>query len=117
MRTALPEQAEFAVLDKWKLASVPDLSKFEKRAYEANGESMPYRILYQNAFERVDVAGERCYLLGVDRDEGLITCPDAPPPRNRVIKLSDPAVHRLGVIESIFTPATGEVGAASPRTP
>lgn len=50
MRTGL-EQAEFTVLDKWKTASVPDLSKFEKKVFEANGESLPYRILYPENYD------------------------------------------------------------------
>lgn len=50
MRSGL-EQAEFAVLDKWKTASAPDLSKFEKRVFEANGEQLPYRILYPEHYD------------------------------------------------------------------
>jgi hypothetical protein len=66
---------------------------------------LPYRILFRNQAERLDAAGERCYLLGSAGDEWLVYCPDAPPPRNRVLKQNDPAVRRTGVVESIFTPA------------
>ncbi len=50
MHTGL-EQAEFAVLDKWKAASAPDLSKFEKRVFEANDGQLPYRILYPENYD------------------------------------------------------------------
>ena len=63
----------------------------------------PYRFGWHFA-ERVDAAGERCYLLGEAAGDGLIYCPDRNPPRNRVINLSDPAVRRIGTAESIFSP-------------
>jgi len=63
---------------------------------------LPYRILLKNAMPRLDVAGERCFALGEAADELLIHCPDRTPPRNRIVKSTDPSVHRLGVIESIF---------------
>jgi protein kinase-like protein len=64
----------------------------------------PYRILFQNQFERVDVAGARCYLLGEDGTEGFVFCPEAGPPRSRVIRTDAADVHRRGTFESIFTP-------------
>jgi hypothetical protein len=33
----------------------------------------------------------------------LAYCPDTNPPRNRVIKLDDPAIHRPGIVESIYS--------------
>jgi hypothetical protein len=65
---------------------------------------VPFRLVWKNEAPRLDVAGERCYVLGEAADEALIFCPDRNPPRNRVIKLTDPAVRRLGTVESIFTP-------------
>jgi hypothetical protein len=65
---------------------------------------VPFRLLWRNEALRLDVAGERCYMLGESADEALIFCPDRNPPRNQVIKLNDPAVRRLGPVESIFTP-------------
>ncbi|MBK8567160.1 MAG: carboxylesterase family protein [Saprospiraceae bacterium] len=50
MRPGL-EQAEFTVLDKWKEASQPDLAKFEKKAFESNGEALLYRILYPDNYD------------------------------------------------------------------
>ncbi len=50
MQTGL-EQAEFVVLDKWKEVSQPDLTKYEKQVFEANGERLPYRILYPENYD------------------------------------------------------------------
>jgi serine/threonine protein kinase len=65
---------------------------------------LPYRILYQNRFERVDVGGSRCYLVSMREPEAFVFCPEARPPRSRVIRIDDPAVRRLGIFESMFTP-------------
>jgi hypothetical protein len=65
----------------------------------------PYRIFFQNDFEKITFAGTRCYVIGQHVDDWLVYCPDTDPPRNRVIKGSDPAVRRLGIVESIFTPS------------
>jgi hypothetical protein len=64
----------------------------------------PYRIMWQNAFERAETGVERCYVIGEAGDDLLLHCPDTAPPRNRVVKRDEPAVRRLGVAESIFTP-------------
>jgi predicted Ser/Thr protein kinase len=64
---------------------------------------LPYRLMFDNRFERVDYAGERCYVLGESGTESLLHCPDREPPRNQKIKRDDPAVHRAGISESIFT--------------
>jgi serine/threonine protein kinase len=77
---------------------------------------LPYRIMYQNEFERVTVSGERCYLLGQRSGplassgggdtpgiEGLIYCPDVAPPRVRRINLQTTELQRSGEFESIFT--------------
>jgi serine/threonine-protein kinase len=67
---------------------------------------LPYRLMYQSAFERVDLAETRCYELGTNGPDLLLHCPDTPPPRNRVVAVDDPRLHRRGVVESIFVPAT-----------
>jgi hypothetical protein len=64
---------------------------------------LPYRIVWKSSFERADVAGRHCYILGERDDEWLTYCPDRPPPRNHVIKSTDPEAKRLGDFESIFT--------------
>ena len=66
---------------------------------------LPYRVLWQNAFERVDYGGARCYAIGEAAAERLLFCPDHDPPRNRVIDRADPAAAPTGVVESIFTAA------------
>ena len=66
---------------------------------------LPYRLVYQNTFERVDVGGTRCYQLGRNESDLLLHCPDVPAPRNRVVAANDPLLHRRGVVESMFVPA------------
>jgi hypothetical protein len=65
---------------------------------------VPFRLLWRNEATRIDLAGERCYVLGEASGQALIFCPERNPPRNQVIRLTDPAVRRLGPVESIFTP-------------
>ena len=69
--------------------------------------TLPYRITWHNQFERVEYAGERCYLIGQREGELLLYCADRDPPRNRTISGADPQLSRSGVIESIFTPPDG----------
>jgi len=64
---------------------------------------LPYRI-FRTESERLDLAGMRCYEIGQTADDLLIYCPDTSPPRNHVIKRTDPAIRRTGVVENIFTP-------------
>jgi len=64
---------------------------------------LPFRLMFENTFDRVDYAGERCYLLGQSASESLIHCPDSSPPRNRKIARDDPAAQRPGISESIFS--------------
>ena len=65
---------------------------------------LPYRIMYQNAFDRVDLDDARCYAIGRRADEILLHCPDMAPPRNRVVGAHDPRLRPRGIIESVFTP-------------
>jgi hypothetical protein len=65
---------------------------------------VPYRIEWMNLMPRLEVAGERCYRIGENGDDWLIHCPDRPPPRNRTVKRTDPAVTDMRINESIFTP-------------
>jgi hypothetical protein len=77
---------------------------------------LPYRIMYENAFEKVDVAGDRCYLLGQRAGslasssnqgapviEALIYCPDLASPRVRRVNMLTTPLQRTGIFESIFT--------------
>jgi hypothetical protein len=70
---------------------------------------LPYRVVWQNRFEKIQWSGARCYVIGEAADQWLLHCPDQAPPRNRVIRRDDQAVRTLGIRESIFTP--GEPGA------
>ncbi|HET9833221.1 MAG TPA: serine/threonine-protein kinase, partial [Vicinamibacterales bacterium] len=65
---------------------------------------LPYRIVWKNEAPRYDVAGERCFAIGENSDELLLHCPDRLPPRNRVAKRDDPALHATGIRQNIFTP-------------
>ena len=62
-----------------------------------------HRIMFNTDFDRVDYAGERCYVLGESEKERLLHCPDRNPPRNQRVPLSDPAVRQTGITESVFT--------------
>jgi serine/threonine protein kinase len=64
----------------------------------------PYRLEWKNDMARVDVAGERCFLLGEHDEDMLLHCPEAMLPRNRIVKRADPAVRDLGKLQSIFSP-------------
>ncbi len=62
----------------------------------------PYRTFSHRDFERVQYAGSRCYITGESGDEFLVLCPSNPPPRNTVVKRTDPALQRTGIIENVF---------------
>jgi len=67
----------------------------------------PYRILFQNRFERVSVAGIRCYLINERDREVFLFCPDSAPPRSKVLNLDLTPMDRSGQFESMFTPPFG----------
>jgi hypothetical protein len=64
---------------------------------------VPYRILFRSQALRITYGDLRCYVIGEDPQRWLLYCPDAAPPRNRIIQRSDPSVRSSGVMESIFT--------------
>ena len=66
-------------------------------------DKWPYRTFSHRDFERADLAGTRCYILGHTAEEWLLFCPDTDPPRNRTVRRDDAAVHRTGVMENVFT--------------
>jgi hypothetical protein len=65
----------------------------------------PYRIVWKNDAQRVEVAGERCYQIGETENKLLLHCPDRQPPRNRIVMRGDPSVHPTGITQNIFSPA------------
>jgi hypothetical protein len=65
---------------------------------------LSYRTIYKNTFERVTFDSARCYVIGQQRSEVLLYCPDTNPPRNRVVNAEDPRLEPLHFVESIFTP-------------
>ena len=66
---------------------------------------VPYRILWKNQAPRISYDGSRCYVIGASGSDSLIFCPDLPPPRNKIVRSSDPRIHPSGVTESIFSAA------------
>jgi len=65
--------------------------------------SAPYRVFYNTTVERIERAGQRCYMIGEDQNRLLLNCPDLDPPRNRIVSKSDASLHFVGVKESIFS--------------
>jgi hypothetical protein len=64
--------------------------------------ALPYRVLYKNVAERVSYQSQPCYLVGERSGDALLFCPRQDPPRNRLVRLDDPALERGQVYESIF---------------
>lgn len=64
---------------------------------------VPYRIWVHNEHERVNYQSQICYLLGTQGNEALLFCPLQQPPRNRVVRLDDPALERGGPVEDMFS--------------
>lgn len=65
---------------------------------------VPFRIFSHNEHERVTFGTDTCYLLVAQGSEALLFCPLDAPPRNRLVKLDDPALKRGGPTENMFTP-------------
>jgi len=65
---------------------------------------VPHRLMFLNKFERLDVNGERCYLIDELENDAFVFCTERKPPRNQVIRLDAPGVRRTGIFESMFVP-------------
>ena len=65
---------------------------------------VPHRLMFLNRFERLDVNGERCYLVDELENDAFVFCTERKPPRNQVIRLDAPGVRRSGIFESMFVP-------------
>jgi serine/threonine-protein kinase len=63
--------------------------------------TFPYRLIWHNDFPTATHDGARCYVLGQESARALLYCPDAPPPRVKVVGLPD--VKDLGPREKIYT--------------
>ena len=55
---------------------------------------------------RISYDGSRCYVIGASGSDWLIFCPDLPPPRNTIVRSSNPRIRPSGVTESIFSAAS-----------
>jgi len=78
---------------------------------------IPWRIMYANKHERVELSSNRCYIVGEQPTHLLLYCPDVPPPKTFAVSADDPDLRRLHVFESIFTPPAPSSGAVSGRSP
>jgi len=63
---------------------------------------LPYALLFRPA-NRIAYDQLRCYQVGANATHLLLYCPDAPPPRKRVVPIDDARVQRTGDSESIFS--------------
>jgi len=68
---------------------------------------IPFRIISLNQFERVNLAGERCYITGESDTRVLLFCPDGDR-RIRIVGASDPLREKIAVQENLFTPPSGQ---------
>ena len=64
---------------------------------------LPYRTMWHADEDRIEYGDGRCYAIGKTSTQYLLYCPETPPPRNRVVDATDPALHPMGVVEDIFT--------------
>jgi hypothetical protein len=62
----------------------------------------PYRLLWQNEFEKAVFDGQACYVLGTRDGDVRLFCPEGTP-RSVVAHATDPKLTRLGTEENIFT--------------
>jgi hypothetical protein len=62
---------------------------------------LPYRLLFQNRFDKVLSNNTPCYITGERAGNLLLFCPDLRPVRNAVVPRTD--VQRVGSAENIFT--------------
>jgi hypothetical protein len=65
----------------------------------------PYRLIvgHKRDFEAATWSGENCYVLGERQAHMLLFCPEAAIPRNRIVRVDDPNLKRLGIVQDIFT--------------
>lgn len=71
--------------------------------------AIAWRVLYRNEFRQATFEGQTCYVLAGHDDELLVDCPQAMPPRNRVIGRADTRLAFTGRVEQVsnaFTPAS-----------
>jgi hypothetical protein len=68
--------------------------------------AVPYRILWHNEFEKVELDGRRAYVLGRHDGQLLVFVPDGAEAQKRVvIGEGDPRLRHLNVMENVFSPA------------
>jgi hypothetical protein len=65
-------------------------------------QTAPWRLLWSNKFQQARLAGMDCFITGETADGLLLNCPQAAPPRNRIISRNDPALERTGTEGKLF---------------
>jgi hypothetical protein len=60
-----------------------------------------WRVLFLNEFRQATFENQTCYVLARSTDEWLLHCPQAPPPRNRVVARTDARLSLTGVVEPV----------------
>ena len=64
---------------------------------------LPWQILWQTDFPRVQYRNERCYVIGTHSEESLLFCPFAVDSKTRLVDQNNTHLISSGIIESIFT--------------
>jgi hypothetical protein len=63
----------------------------------------PYALLFREV-PRVNFDGQRCYQVGANATTLLLYCPDAPPPRSRLVPAGDARIERVAKPVPLFSP-------------
>jgi serine/threonine protein kinase len=62
----------------------------------------PWRLMFHSKFRQATWNGQSCFVLSERDAEVLLHCPQTAPPRNRIVRASDPALRIDGPIAWLF---------------
>jgi serine/threonine protein kinase len=62
----------------------------------------PWRLMFHSKFPQASLDGEACFVLATQGADALLHCPQAPPPRNRIVRSNDPKLQASGPIAWLF---------------
>jgi len=62
----------------------------------------PWRLMFHSKFRQATWDGKTCFVLSTQGDEVLLHCPHNAPPRNRIVRASDPGLRVDGPIAWLF---------------
>jgi hypothetical protein len=65
---------------------------------------LPYRVVHPTGsqFELAQLGSRSCYIIAERPDDSLVFCPEAPVPRNRIVRRGAPDFVRLGCFGRVF---------------